>query len=603
MKRKNHWPRGWSDPCYGMAGKFGSQDLANLAAHAVASHAVAKQGAGGASAPAGAGGLEAIFAALLAQASGTAGDATAPEVADHPMPATAASAAKHMAELLNSSAKIPAAGTQAPPHRDPAKQDAANSNAIVAAMATRPAAPPAKPGIADGATQKNPQPGKREAQGATVPPAPDGNKDKDEHAAGATAPAVIVAALAQPVTAQVTPPASRSADQDAAKAADPAGTPAAKAASGPPADPASQRAMAQQALLEAGAAPQGAHPNPHHPATEPQTTGTNPAAPSQAATGAAQDQSLETALAALQAVAQKPVTANAHADTAQPTTKAVTALGKAAFAAAADKAMRQDMPAQRTASALPPSVQTAPWSGGAEPQSGSTGPGNHGSDTQSHNGSAHASSDTPSASPAASQATQAPGQFAQAVHAAAPSADPSAAAQSTAANLQAQAPVTASLHVAPQSAAQAAPGQQGIALSDFGAIAVNIAAQSKDGAKEFNIALHPQDLGSIHVRLSVDHGGAAQAHLSADNPQTLTLLQRDSHLLERALKDAGLNLAGGSLNFSLKGQDRQTGNGAQPNGRSRSLSVTAVANTNGPPAGPASTYNLAPDDVRLDIRV
>lgn len=561
--------------------------MANLAAHAVASHAVAKQGAGGPSTPAGAGGLEAIFAALLAQASGTAGDATAPEVADPATPAAAASAAKHMAELLNSSAKIPAAGTQGPTHRNPAKQDAANSNATLAVMAAQLVAPPAKPGIADGVTQKSPQPGKREAQGATAAPAPDGNKDKDEHATDATAPAVIVAAPVQPVTAQATAPASRSADDDAAKTA----------------DPAVQRATVQQALLEAGATVQDAQPNSHHPAAEPQATGANPAAPSQApsqaATGAAQSQSLETALAALQAAAQKPVTANAHADTAQPATRAVTALEKAAFAAAADKATHQDMPAQRTASALPPSAESV----AAQPQSGATGSGNHGSDTQSRNGSAHTSSDTPSASPAASQATQAPGQFAQAVQNAAPFADPSAGAQSTAANMQAQAPVTASLHVAPQSAAQAAPGQQGIALSDFGAIAVNIAAQSKDGAKEFNIALHPQDLGSIHVRLSVDHVGAAQAHLSAENPQTLTLLQRDSHLLERALKDAGLNLAGGSLNFSLKGQDRQTGNGAQSNGRSRSLSVTAVANTNAPVAGPASTYNLAPDDVRLDIRV
>ena len=554
---------------------------------------MAKQGTGGAPASAAAGGLEAIFAALLAQASGSVSDATAPGIADPGTPA-----ANHMAELLNGSAKLPTAA-QGLAQRDAAKQKAANSNSILAGTSQR-VARALKADVADG---------------TTMPPAPAGKKDKDEHAAQAVSPAVAVAAPVQPVPAPTTLPASRPAEEQTAVTADREGTAAPKMAPGLPIDLTAMRVLAQQTLAQqnlhsAEPSAQNARPNPQHPAAEkngaaqPQTASANPGSATQAAAAGAPGQNLEAALAALQAGAQKPATANPHADKAQPSTsKAVTALDKAAFAAAAEKAAHQDMPVQRTASTLSPGAQTASWSDAAQAQSGTTGSGSHGSDAQGRSDSEDGSQDKPASSPTTAPPTQAPAQVAQAIHAAAPSADPSASVQGAATSLQAPAHVSATLHVAPQGAAQAAPGQQGIALSDLGGLAVNIAAQSRDGAKQFNIALHPQDLGSIHVRLSVDHGGAAQAHLSADNPQTLTLLQRDSHLLERALKDAGLNLAGSGLNFSLKGQDRQNGSAAQPNGRSRNLSVTAVAGTNAPAAGPASTYNLAPDHVRLDIRV
>ena len=60
----------------------------------------------------------------------------------------------------------------------------------------------------------------------------------------------------------------------------------------------------------------------------------------------------------------------------------------------------------------------------------------------------------------------------------------------------------------------------------------------------------------IEVKLHIDAHGQALASLSAEKPQTLDLLQRDSAMLERTLKDAGLDLAGG-LSFSLKGDGNQ----------------------------------------------
>ncbi|MBI3675731.1 MAG: flagellar hook-length control protein FliK [Proteobacteria bacterium] len=155
--------------------------------------------------------------------------------------------------------------------------------------------------------------------------------------------------------------------------------------------------------------------------------------------------------------------------------------------------------------------------------------------------------------------------------------------------------VTAALQVAPRVHADAQLPQP-----DIGAIAVSIAAKSQSGSKRFDIRLDPPELGRIDVRLSVDGAGKAQAQLSADNQQTLDLLQRDKGTLERALKDSGLDLGSNGLNFSLKGQDRQHTDA--PDGKSsRSLGVSAIAGTE--TANLVQPHILPVDNARLDIRV
>jgi flagellar hook-length control protein FliK len=101
-------------------------------------------------------------------------------------------------------------------------------------------------------------------------------------------------------------------------------------------------------------------------------------------------------------------------------------------------------------------------------------------------------------------------------------------------------------------------------------LAVEIAARSQSGIKQFDIRLDPPELGHVEVRLSIDATGKAQAHLSADQPQTLDLLQKDAPALTRALRDAGLDVGQGALNFSLRGQNQQAGgdSGGARGGRS-----------------------------------
>lgn len=140
------------------------------------------------------------------------------------------------------------------------------------------------------------------------------------------------------------------------------------------------------------------------------------------------------------------------------------------------------------------------------------------------------------------------------------------------------------------------------AQPDIAAIAVIIAARSKDGEKHFDIRLDPPDLGRVDVRLSVDNTGKVQAHLTADKPQTLDLLQRDRTTLERSLKDTGLDLANNGLNFSLKGQDRQNGNAPAPMGGS-TLAVTAVESNEADTNANTNISGLRAGRSHVDIRV
>jgi len=84
-------------------------------------------------------------------------------------------------------------------------------------------------------------------------------------------------------------------------------------------------------------------------------------------------------------------------------------------------------------------------------------------------------------------------------------------------------------------------------------VVVEIVARAQEGSKRFEIRLDPPELGRIDVRLDVDNGGKVTSRLVVDRAETLDLLRRDAHQLDRALSNAGLNTEGG-LQFSLRDQ-------------------------------------------------
>src|SRR5262249_42877208 len=58
----------------------------------------------------------------------------------------------------------------------------------------------------------------------------------------------------------------------------------------------------------------------------------------------------------------------------------------------------------------------------------------------------------------------------------------------------------------------------------------------------------------IEVRLDIDNSGQVTSRLVVERAETLDVLRRDAHQLERALQDAGLKTGDNGLQFSLRDQ-------------------------------------------------
>jgi len=137
------------------------------------------------------------------------------------------------------------------------------------------------------------------------------------------------------------------------------------------------------------------------------------------------------------------------------------------------------------------------------------------------------------------------------------------------------------------------------------ALALRIAARTAGDDSRFTIRLDPPELGHIEVNLNVNSQGHAQAALVVEKPHTLELLQRDAATLERALKDAGLDL-GTELSFSLKGEGTSPFWRDEQNApRGRNFEIAEAANANAAMSGAAAL--AAPyygaGTLRLDITV
>jgi hypothetical protein len=107
-------------------------------------------------------------------------------------------------------------------------------------------------------------------------------------------------------------------------------------------------------------------------------------------------------------------------------------------------------------------------------------------------------------------------------------------------------------------AAHAASGGTAPALGaapvPLDALAVEIAARANAGRSRFEIRLDPPELGRIEVRLDIDRSGQVTSRLVVERADTLDVLRRDAHQLERALQDAGLKTADSGLQFALRDQ-------------------------------------------------
>jgi flagellar hook-length control protein FliK len=168
----------------------------------------------------------------------------------------------------------------------------------------------------------------------------------------------------------------------------------------------------------------------------------------------------------------------------------------------------------------------------------------------------------------------------------------------------AQAPASAPEQLT-QAAAAALPTEPPavpLAAPDLNALAISIAAKSLTGAQQFDIRMDPGELGRVDVRLSLDGNGTAQAHLAAERPETLTLLQNNAGTLTRALQDSGVQVANNGLQFSLKGQDRQGDGQPRAASRGRASAAPNIAAA-GALNGAAPGYGLSPSGSGVNILV
>ncbi len=86
-------------------------------------------------------------------------------------------------------------------------------------------------------------------------------------------------------------------------------------------------------------------------------------------------------------------------------------------------------------------------------------------------------------------------------------------------------------------------------------VSVQITKAIKVGADRISIQLRPASMGRIDVQMEMGADGRVSAVITADNKETLDLLQRDQRSLERALQDSGMQTDSGSLSFNLRGQN------------------------------------------------
>jgi len=69
-------------------------------------------------------------------------------------------------------------------------------------------------------------------------------------------------------------------------------------------------------------------------------------------------------------------------------------------------------------------------------------------------------------------------------------------------------------------------------------------------ANGFNLTLDPVELGRVEIRVQREADGHS-VRIVAERPETLALLQRDRHELDRSLADAGLRVESGGIDFAL----------------------------------------------------
>lgn len=136
-------------------------------------------------------------------------------------------------------------------------------------------------------------------------------------------------------------------------------------------------------------------------------------------------------------------------------------------------------------------------------------------------------------------------------------------------------------------------------------IAAQILRRLEGRSTRFEMALTPDDLGRVDVKLDIDSEGRLNARLAFDNPVAATDLRGRADELRRQLEDAGFHLADDAFEFA----DRDSGSSAfdrgqdARNGSSRAFAAATRLNNEIDVAQPPRWLALSLSPSGLDMKV
>jgi flagellar hook-length control protein FliK len=90
-------------------------------------------------------------------------------------------------------------------------------------------------------------------------------------------------------------------------------------------------------------------------------------------------------------------------------------------------------------------------------------------------------------------------------------------------------------------------------------LAASLKQAASNGDNSIHLELSPPSLGKIDVHLDFGSDGKLNAVISADRPETLSLLSGDAKTLTQSLRDAGVQVDNSSLSFNLRGDGSNPG--------------------------------------------
>lgn len=132
-------------------------------------------------------------------------------------------------------------------------------------------------------------------------------------------------------------------------------------------------------------------------------------------------------------------------------------------------------------------------------------------------------------------------------------------------------------------------------------LGIQISSAAHEGLDRIRLFLRPPQMGTLDVQLDFDPTKNLTATIFVEKKETLDFLLRDQALLQQTLKEAGLQLQSGGLQFALR-QDQQSFNQPSPS------NTPSQANLFSPEEEAIlqrlyQDYGLLALDGRLDIRI